>query len=116
MECITCWWIQGRETVRLSTDRMYVLPLMAYIRFLAFVDLLGTTYTAATLATGYGAHIAQPLLRTAVEGRVDQVTEDEALRILEQCMRVLFYRDARSINKVSLCLSFSSHREVDPCL
>jgi len=71
-------------------------------RFLAFVDLLGTTYTAATLATGYGAHIAQPLLRTAVEGRVDEVTEEEALGILEQCMRVLYYRDARSINKYQI--------------
>jgi 20S proteasome alpha/beta subunit len=82
-------------------------------RFLAFVDLLGTTYSAVTLATGYGAHIAQPLLRTAVEGREDDVTEEEALKILEQCMRVLFYRDARSINKVSLSFSVSNHREID---
>ncbi|RDB25836.1 putative proteasome subunit beta type-7 [Hypsizygus marmoreus] len=68
-------------------------------RFLAFVDLLGTTYSASTLATGYGAHIAQPLLRTAVEGNEDVLTEDEALKIIEQCMRVLFYRDARSLDK-----------------
>jgi 20S proteasome subunit beta 7 len=68
---------------------------------LAFVDLLGTTYSADTLATGYGAHIAQPLLRTAVEGHVDDITEEQALQILENCMRVLFYRDARSTNKVS---------------
>jgi 20S proteasome subunit beta 7 len=68
-------------------------------RYLAFVDLLGTTYSASTLATGYGAHIAQPLLRTAVEGRENDLTEEEALKIIEQCMKVLFYRDARSINK-----------------
>ncbi|KAF8889003.1 nucleophile aminohydrolase [Infundibulicybe gibba] len=49
-------------------------------RFLAYVDLLGTTYTASTLATGYGSYIAQPLLRKA-------------------SMRVLYYRDARSIDK-----------------
>ncbi|KAF8228692.1 proteasome endopeptidase complex, beta subunit [Tricholoma matsutake] len=77
-------------------------------RFLAFVDLLGTTYSAATLATGYGAHIAQPLLRTAVEGREDEVTEEEALKILEQCMRVLFYRDARSINKYQTAIVTAS--------
>jgi 20S proteasome subunit beta 7 len=73
-------------------------------RFLAFVDLLGVTYSASTLATGYGAYIAQPLLRKAVEGREDTLTEDEARVILEDALRVLFYRDARSINQV--CASF----------
>lgn len=68
-------------------------------RFLAYVDLLGTTYTASTLATGYGAYIAQPLLRKAVEGKEDELTEDQAREILEQSLRVLFYRDARSLNK-----------------
>jgi 20S proteasome subunit beta 7 len=71
-------------------------------RFLAYVDLLGTTYTASTIATGYGSMIAIPLLRKAVDGREDVLTEDEARTILEQSLRVLFYRDARSINKVSL--------------
>jgi len=70
-------------------------------RFLSFVDLLGTTYSASTLATGYGAHIAQPLLRKSVEGREDTLTEEEAHKIIENSMRVLYYRDARSINKVS---------------
>jgi 20S proteasome subunit beta 7 len=69
-------------------------------RFLAYVDLLGTTYSASTIATGYGAFIAQPLLRKAVEGRENELTEGEARKILEDCMRVLFYRDARSIDKV----------------
>jgi 20S proteasome subunit beta 7 len=64
------------------------------------VDLLGVTYTASTLATGYGAYIAQPLLRKAVEGREDTLTEPEARAILENALRVLYYRDARSINQV----------------
>lgn len=71
-----------------------------YSRFLSYVDLLGTTYSASTLATGYGAFIAQPLLRKAVEGREDVITEEEARKILEDSLRVLFYRDARSLNKV----------------
>ena len=68
--------------------------------FLGYVDLLGTTYQASTLATGYGAYIALPLLRQAVEGREESLTEEEARRILTESMRVLFYRDARSLNKV----------------
>ena len=47
--------------------------------FLGYVDLLGTTYTASTLATGYGSMIAQPLLRQAVEGR--ERTLDELLQV-----------------------------------
>jgi len=71
-------------------------------RFLAYVDLLGTTYSASTLATGYGAHIAQPLLRLAVENKEDILTEAEAQSILEQSMKVLYYRDARSIDKYQI--------------
>jgi 20S proteasome subunit beta 7 len=70
-------------------------------RFLGCVDLHGTTWQASTLATGYGAYIAQPLLRKAVEGKENTLTEEEAARILDNCMRVLFYRDARSLNRVS---------------
>ena len=71
-------------------------------RFLAYVDLLGTTYSASTIATGYGSYIAQPLLRKAVEGREDTLTEQEARGILEESLLVLFYRDARSLDKASL--------------
>lgn len=76
--------------------------------FLGYVDLLGTTYTAPTLATGFGAHIAQPLLREAVEnkGGVDLsgplLNKDEAEKVIDDCMKVLFYRDARSINKYQI--------------
>ena len=43
--------------------------------------------------------IAQPLLRKAVEGREDVLTEEEARKIIQECMRVLYYRDARSLDK-----------------
>ncbi|KAI0687831.1 proteasome endopeptidase complex beta subunit [Cytidiella melzeri] len=70
--------------------------------FLAYVDLLGTTYTSPSIATGYGAHIAIPLLRNAVDGRENTLTEEEARKILVESMRVLFYRDARSLNKFQI--------------
>jgi 20S proteasome subunit beta 7 len=71
-------------------------------KFLSYVDLLGTTYSASTLATGYGSYIAQPLLRKAVEGREHVLTESEARKILEESMKVLYYRDARSLNKYQI--------------
>ena len=57
--------------------------------FLGYVDLLGTTYQNSTIATGFGLHLAAPMLRKAVEGREDTLTEDEAREILKDCMRVL---------------------------
>lgn len=66
--------------------------------FLGYVDKLGVAYEADTLATGYGAYIAQPLLRDAVE-RNPEMTEQEALTVVDECLAVLYYRDARSWNK-----------------
>ena len=76
---------------------------------MAYVDLLGTTYSASTIATGYGSYIAQPLLRKAVEGREDTLTEQEAQAILEESLLVLFYRDARSLDKASSANLHSYH-------
>ncbi|KAG9082190.1 Proteasome subunit beta type-7 [Ceratobasidium sp. 370] len=70
--------------------------------FLGYVDLLGTTYSASTIATGYGSMIAIPLLRKAVEGRETTLTEEEGHELLVECMKVLFYRDARSLNKFQI--------------
>lgn len=75
--------------------------MMKKHRFLAHVDLLGTTFSSPTLATGYGSHLAQPLLRKAVESKSTPLTREEAEAVISDCMKVLFYRDARSINKVS---------------
>ncbi len=66
--------------------------------FLGSVDLYGTTYLENMLATGFGMHMAVPLLRK--NWRPD-MEEADARKLLEDCMRVLYYRDARTINKVS---------------
>jgi 20S proteasome subunit beta 7 len=85
---------------RSESNPLWNSLIVAGSDFLAFVDLQGTTYQASTIATGYGAYIAQPLLRKAVEGNEHTLTEAQAIKILDDCNRVLFYRDARSLNKV----------------
>jgi len=77
--------------------------------FLGLVDLVGTSYEDQTLATGYGAYIARPLLRKAHKFEMDQA---DAKKLLEDCMRVLFYRDARSINKIQIAVASSSGLEI----
>lgn len=75
--------------------------------FLASADLLGTTFSSPTLATGFGAHLAQPLLRRLMpddEESVQNVTQEQAVEAIKACMKVLFYRDARSMDKYSIAV------------
>ncbi|KAL8997872.1 MAG: hypothetical protein Q9169_002954 [Polycauliona sp. 2 TL-2023] len=74
--------------------------------FLSSVDLLGTTFSSPTLATGFGAHLAQPLLRKVVddEAQVASVTREQAINAVKECMKVLYYRDARSLDKYSIAV------------
>lgn len=64
--------------------------------------MLGTTFQSSTIATGFGAYLAQPILREAVEGKEDILTEEEARNLLEGCMKILWYRDARSTDLVQI--------------
>jgi len=74
--------------------------------FLASTDLLGTTFTSPTLATGFGAHLAQPIMRRHVpdEEAAKKLDKEEAVKIVKECMKVLFYRDARSLDKYSIAI------------
>jgi len=66
---------------------------------LGYSDLHGTSYEDDTVATGYGNYIARPLLRRAYK---PNMTKDEAKQLLETCLKVLFYRDARSSNRIQI--------------
>ncbi|KAF2749490.1 proteasome component PRE4 [Sporormia fimetaria CBS 119925] len=82
--------------------------------FLASVDLLGTTFSSPTLATGFGAHLAQPILRRTIpdEDAVANVSQEEAVKLVQECMKVLFYRDARSMDKYSIAVITTSGVEL----
>jgi 20S proteasome subunit beta 7 len=61
------------------------------------VDLYGTTFESEVLATGFGVLLGLPLLRKAYR---PDLTVQEGIKVVEDVYRVLFYRDARSINRV----------------
>jgi len=67
--------------------------------FLGLVDKIGTAYTDNILATGFGSYLATPILRE--KWRPD-LEEGEARAMLEDCMRVLFYRDCRALNRIQI--------------
>lgn len=64
--------------------------------------------------------IALPLIRKAQEDAPNGLmSEKEAEELLKTCMKVLFYRDARSLNKVSYVsiiaiISSWTKREISP--
>lgn len=74
--------------------------------FLSSADLLGTTYSAPQLATGFGAHLAVPILRRVFpeDKPIEEVSKEQAVSALKDCMKVLFYRDARSLDKYSIAV------------
>ena len=110
--------------------------------FLGTVDMIGTAFTDEFLATGFGAHLALPILRKRWHEDMEEVSatsslpptpllnthkyfpthtthtlthsrshsqthstltdQGEARELLEDCLRVLFYRDCRALNKIQV--------------
>lgn len=66
---------------------------------LAYVDLVGTNFESEVVATGYGSYMGLPLLRKAYR---DDITVAEAREVIIGVLKVLFYRDARTIDKYQI--------------
>lgn len=81
--------------------------------FLGYIDKLGVAYEAPSLATGYGGYIAQPLLRAALEKSPD-ITEAEARAVIDQCLTVLYYRDARSWHQYEVAVVTKEGSRIEP--
>lgn len=67
--------------------------------FLGFVDMIGTAYEENFICTGFGGYLALPLIRERWHPNMD---EGEARALLEDCMRVLWYRDCRASNRIQI--------------
>lgn len=68
--------------------------------FLGTIDKIGTTIRGeSVVATGFGSYLALPLLRE--QWRPD-LTEGEARALLEDALKILFFRDCRASARVQL--------------
>ena len=92
----------GQDRHATRAHALVVAILCVPHSFLGCVDLRGGIYKASTIATGFGGYLAQPLLRKHVEGRETTLTEAEARTIIEESMRVLSYRDARTLTRIQI--------------
>ncbi|KAF5198587.1 Proteasome subunit beta type-4 [Thalictrum thalictroides] len=68
-------------------------------KYLGTVSMIGVHFEDNHVATGFGNHLARPILRD--EWKEDLSYED-AVKLLEKCMRVLLYRDRSAINKLQV--------------
>ncbi|KAL6129081.1 hypothetical protein ACLB2K_072434 [Fragaria x ananassa] len=67
--------------------------------YLGLVNMIGVNFEDDHVATGFGNHLARPILRD--EWRED-LSFEEGVRLLEKCMRVLLYRDRSAVNKLQI--------------
>ncbi|GFR20298.1 proteasome subunit beta type-4 [Trichonephila clavata] len=100
-----CWLTRAMYNRRSKLDPLWNVYVVGGIQdgvpFLGLVDKIGTAFEAPSIATGYGSYLAQPLLRTRVESN-SSLSEEEALTLMKQCIKVLYYRDARSFPKFTV--------------
>ena len=63
--------------------------------------MIGVHFEDNHVATGFGNHLARPILR---EEWHENLSFEEGVKILEKCMRVLLYRDRSAVNKLQVWL------------
>ncbi len=79
--------------------------------FIGNTDLHGTVFEDNIMATGYGAYMALPIMRN--KWRAD-MSQTEAIQLLEECLRVLYFRDARSTAEIQLAKATAEGVQVTP--
>jgi len=71
--------------------------------YLGYVDKIGMAYESNSLACGFGAHMALPIIRDYKE-KNPNISEAQAVALIDRCMKLLYYRDARSLNKYQMAV------------
>mmetsp|Transcript_9069 Transcript_9069/g.20092 ORF Transcript_9069/g.20092 Transcript_9069/m.20092 type:complete len:268 (-) Transcript_9069:1035-1838(-) len=77
--------------------------------FLGAIDLIGTMYEDDAVATSFGSYICLPLLRKAGSN----LSREEAKKVLEDCLRVLFYRNTKSSTRIQIAVVTEKGVEVE---
>lgn len=78
---------------------------------LGMVDMHGAHFESNVIATGFGLHMGLPLLRKAWRS---DLSVAEAVPIVEDIMKVLFYRDARTIDRIQTAVVSADGVKISP--
>ncbi|KAK8405114.1 hypothetical protein O3P69_001594 [Scylla paramamosain] len=99
-----CWLTRVLYNRRSRFDPLWLESVVAGYKgdtpFLGFVDKIGTAFEAKEVATGFGVHLAIPMIREAREK--GNLTREAARKLLVDCLKVLYYRDCRAHFKYQL--------------
>lgn len=79
--------------------------------YLGTVSMIGIAFNDAAIATGFGGHLALPMMRDALEKKPN-LNVTEAKELIAKCMEVLFYRDARSMDEYEMAVITPAGTEV----
>ncbi|KAI6695366.1 hypothetical protein NL676_023076 [Syzygium grande] len=68
-------------------------------KYLGMVSMIGVNFEDNHVATGFGNHLARPILRDEWN---ENLSFEDGVKLLEKCMRVLLYRDRSAVNKLQI--------------
>ncbi|KAF5462360.1 hypothetical protein F2P56_018377, partial [Juglans regia] len=68
-------------------------------KYLGMVSMIGVNFEDNHVATGFGNHLARPILRDEWH---ENLSFEDGVKLLEKCMRVLLYRDRSAVNKLQI--------------
>ncbi|XP_042475112.1 proteasome subunit beta type-4-like [Macadamia integrifolia] len=68
-------------------------------KYLGMVSMIGVHFEDNHIATGFGNHLARPILRDEWH---ENISFEDGVKLLEKCMRVLLYRDRSAVNKLQI--------------
>ena len=112
------WIARFNYNRRLKMNPLWCTTIVGGVRqdngeaFLGMTDLYGLKLEENYLLTGLSAHYCQVLM--ANSWRPD-LTEEEARKLLSECMTVMFYRDKKAIDTVQITtITAQGVTEFDP--
>lgn len=68
--------------------------------YLNSVDQFGTRYDNNYLVSGFALYFAGPLLEHAVPKDISNFTKEQAIELIDELFKVLFYRDSNSSDRI----------------
>eukprot|EP01017_Pseudomicrothorax_dubius_P039234 TRINITY_DN5985_c0_g3_i2.p1 TRINITY_DN5985_c0_g3~~TRINITY_DN5985_c0_g3_i2.p1 ORF type:complete len:201 (-),score=64.11 TRINITY_DN5985_c0_g3_i2:154-756(-) len=69
--------------------------------YLAVIDPFGTPLQKTAVLTGYARYLCPPIVQNYWDETAD---EEKARRVVEECFKVLFYRDAKAVDRIQIAI------------
>lgn len=106
---VLCGYIEKRNSVK-NKEKGVKEEENKLVPYLSYVDLYGTLYEDKCVATGLGRYFALTLLRKMYK---PDLTESEARLLIEECMRILYYRDTLASRRIQIAIATPSEIRVE---